>query len=188
MHRGWSTWSARHSSRWTGSPPRATRSSPMIDNHHGGSPALMPRWQRSPTARTGWPSMRAWTRCAGRGWSSRSTTRSATQRAASHATPPRRPGGAPAGHRGGAQRAVERGRRRASRCRISGSSARRRRGASATRYCSTVAPTARRTSLPRSATLPPCRRALAASPLVTLYKQYVVRFGLGYTEVPQAPG
>jgi uncharacterized protein YlxW (UPF0749 family) len=27
--------------------------------------------------------------------------------------------------------------------------------------------------------------ALAAAPLVTLYKQYVVRFGLGYTEVPQ---
>ena len=27
--------------------------------------------------------------------------------------------------------------------------------------------------------------ALAASPLVTLYKQYVVRFGLGYTEVPR---
>jgi len=26
--------------------------------------------------------------------------------------------------------------------------------------------------------------ALAASPLVTLYKQYVVRFGLGYTEQP----
>jgi uncharacterized protein YlxW (UPF0749 family) len=28
--------------------------------------------------------------------------------------------------------------------------------------------------------------ALAASPLVTLYKQYVVRFGLGYTEEPRA--
>ncbi|HEX2286258.1 MAG TPA: DUF881 domain-containing protein [Mycobacterium sp.] len=28
--------------------------------------------------------------------------------------------------------------------------------------------------------------ALAASPLVTLYKQYVVRFGLGYTEQPSA--
>jgi uncharacterized protein YlxW (UPF0749 family) len=28
--------------------------------------------------------------------------------------------------------------------------------------------------------------ALAAAPLVTLYKQYVVRFGLGYTEAPQA--
>ncbi|WP_101950955.1 DUF881 domain-containing protein [Mycobacterium sp. 3519A] len=28
--------------------------------------------------------------------------------------------------------------------------------------------------------------ALAATPLVTLYKQYVVRFGLGYTEAPQA--
>lgn len=28
--------------------------------------------------------------------------------------------------------------------------------------------------------------ALAASPLVTLYKQYVVRFGLGYAEEPQA--
>jgi uncharacterized protein YlxW (UPF0749 family) len=27
--------------------------------------------------------------------------------------------------------------------------------------------------------------ALAAAPLVTLYKQYVVRFGLGYTEVPR---
>src|SRR3954454_7294868 len=27
--------------------------------------------------------------------------------------------------------------------------------------------------------------ALAAAPLVTLYKQYVVRFGLGYTEEPQ---
>jgi uncharacterized protein YlxW (UPF0749 family) len=26
------------------------------------------------------------------------------------------------------------------------------------------------------------RAALAAAPLVTLYKQYVVRFGLGYTE------
>ena len=30
--------------------------------------------------------------------------------------------------------------------------------------------------------------ALAAAPLVTLYKQYVVRFGLGYTEEPRAPG
>jgi uncharacterized protein YlxW (UPF0749 family) len=28
--------------------------------------------------------------------------------------------------------------------------------------------------------------ALAGSPLVTLYKQYVVRFGLGYTEEPRA--
>jgi uncharacterized protein YlxW (UPF0749 family) len=28
--------------------------------------------------------------------------------------------------------------------------------------------------------------ALAASPLVTLYKQYVVRFGLGYSEEPRA--
>jgi uncharacterized protein YlxW (UPF0749 family) len=28
--------------------------------------------------------------------------------------------------------------------------------------------------------------ALAAAPLVTLYKQYVVRFGLGYTEQPKA--
>jgi uncharacterized protein YlxW (UPF0749 family) len=28
--------------------------------------------------------------------------------------------------------------------------------------------------------------ALAAAPLVTLYKQYVVRFGLGYTEEPRA--
>jgi uncharacterized protein YlxW (UPF0749 family) len=27
---------------------------------------------------------------------------------------------------------------------------------------------------------------LAAAPLVTLYKQYVVRFGLGYTEQPKA--
>jgi uncharacterized protein YlxW (UPF0749 family) len=27
--------------------------------------------------------------------------------------------------------------------------------------------------------------ALAASPLVTLYKQYVVRFGLGYSEEPR---
>ena len=28
--------------------------------------------------------------------------------------------------------------------------------------------------------------SLAASPLVTIYKQYVVRFGLGYTEEPKA--
>jgi uncharacterized protein YlxW (UPF0749 family) len=28
--------------------------------------------------------------------------------------------------------------------------------------------------------------ALAAAPLVTLYKQYVVRFGLGYTEEPRS--
>ncbi|MDT5186251.1 MAG: hypothetical protein QOI29_4409, partial [Mycobacterium sp.] len=28
--------------------------------------------------------------------------------------------------------------------------------------------------------------ALAAAPLVTLYKQYVVRFGLGYREEPRA--
>jgi uncharacterized protein YlxW (UPF0749 family) len=28
--------------------------------------------------------------------------------------------------------------------------------------------------------------ALAAAPLVTLYKQYVVRFGLGYTEQPRS--
>jgi uncharacterized protein YlxW (UPF0749 family) len=32
---------------------------------------------------------------------------------------------------------------------------------------------------------PAMQAALAASPLVTLYKQYVVRFGLGYTEVPR---
>jgi uncharacterized protein YlxW (UPF0749 family) len=30
--------------------------------------------------------------------------------------------------------------------------------------------------------VPAMQRALAAAPLVTLYKQYVVRFGLGYTE------
>ncbi|MUL49739.1 DUF881 domain-containing protein [Mycobacterium sp. CBMA293] len=30
------------------------------------------------------------------------------------------------------------------------------------------------------------RAALAAAPLVTLYKQYVVRFGLGYTEEPRS--
>jgi uncharacterized protein YlxW (UPF0749 family) len=30
------------------------------------------------------------------------------------------------------------------------------------------------------------RAALAAAPLVTLYKQYVARFGLGYTEEPRA--
>ena len=28
--------------------------------------------------------------------------------------------------------------------------------------------------------------SLAAAPLVTLYKQYVVRFGLGYSEEPRA--
>ena len=28
--------------------------------------------------------------------------------------------------------------------------------------------------------------SLAAAPLVTLYKQYVVRFGLGYSEDPRA--
>lgn len=32
----------------------------------------------------------------------------------------------------------------------------------------------------------PMQAALAASPLVGLYKQYVVRFGLGYTEQPRA--
>jgi uncharacterized protein YlxW (UPF0749 family) len=31
----------------------------------------------------------------------------------------------------------------------------------------------------------PMQAALAAAPLVTLYKQYVVRFGLGYTEEPR---
>ncbi len=30
--------------------------------------------------------------------------------------------------------------------------------------------------------------AIAATPAVTLYKQYVVRFGLGYSEEPRAPG
>ena len=30
--------------------------------------------------------------------------------------------------------------------------------------------------------IPAMQAALAAAPLVTLYKQYVVRFGLGYTE------
>ncbi|HET7668427.1 MAG TPA: DUF881 domain-containing protein, partial [Mycobacterium sp.] len=33
---------------------------------------------------------------------------------------------------------------------------------------------------------PAMQAALAAAPLVTLYKQYVVRFGLGYTEQPSA--
>ncbi|MDR3659879.1 MAG: DUF881 domain-containing protein [Mycobacterium sp.] len=33
--------------------------------------------------------------------------------------------------------------------------------------------------------VPAMRAALAAAPLVTLYKQYVVRFGLGYTEEPR---
>src|SRR5215217_1372735 len=32
---------------------------------------------------------------------------------------------------------------------------------------------------------PAMQAALAAAPLVTLYKQYVVRFGLGYAEVPR---
>jgi uncharacterized protein YlxW (UPF0749 family) len=34
--------------------------------------------------------------------------------------------------------------------------------------------------------VPKMQAALAAAPLVTLYKQYVVRFGLGYTEEPRA--
>lgn len=34
--------------------------------------------------------------------------------------------------------------------------------------------------------VPKMQEALAAAPLVTLYKQYVVRFGLGYTEEPRA--
>jgi len=34
--------------------------------------------------------------------------------------------------------------------------------------------------------VPALQAALAAAPLVTLYKQYVVRFGLGYTEEPRA--
>ncbi len=34
--------------------------------------------------------------------------------------------------------------------------------------------------------VPAMQAALAAAPLVTLYKQYVVRFGLGYTEEPGA--
>ena len=33
---------------------------------------------------------------------------------------------------------------------------------------------------------PAMRAALSAAPLVTLYRQYVVRFGLGYTEEPRA--
>ena len=55
----------------------------------------------------------------------------------------------------------------------------------ATRCCSTDGPTARRTWSPRSGTRPRSA-ALSAAPLVTLYKQYVVRFGLGYTEEPRA--
>jgi uncharacterized protein YlxW (UPF0749 family) len=34
--------------------------------------------------------------------------------------------------------------------------------------------------------VPAMQAALAAAPLVTLYRQYVMRFGLGYTEQPQA--
>jgi uncharacterized protein YlxW (UPF0749 family) len=34
--------------------------------------------------------------------------------------------------------------------------------------------------------VPAMQAALADAPLVTLYKQYVVRFGLGYTEQPRA--
>ena len=34
--------------------------------------------------------------------------------------------------------------------------------------------------------VPGMQAALAAAPLVTLYKQYVVRFGLGYTEQPRS--
>lgn len=34
--------------------------------------------------------------------------------------------------------------------------------------------------------VPKMQAALAAAPLVTLYKQYVVRFGLGYTEEPRS--
>lgn len=34
--------------------------------------------------------------------------------------------------------------------------------------------------------VPAMQAALAAAPLVTLYKQYVIRFGLGYTEEPRA--
>jgi uncharacterized protein YlxW (UPF0749 family) len=34
--------------------------------------------------------------------------------------------------------------------------------------------------------VPAMQAALAAAPLVTLYKQYAVRFGLGYTEEPRA--
>ena len=75
---------------------------------------------------------------------------------------------------------------RRSRCRISGSSPPRRRAASATRCCSTAAPTARPTSITAVGDAAAMQAALAAAPLVTLYKQYVVRFGLGYTEEPRA--
>lgn len=34
--------------------------------------------------------------------------------------------------------------------------------------------------------VPAMQAALAAAPMVTLYKRYVLRFGLGYTEVPKA--
>ena len=53
--RGWSTSSARHSSRWTGSPLSGTRWCRRSTRITAGLPAPTRPWRRSPTARPGWP-------------------------------------------------------------------------------------------------------------------------------------
>src|ERR1700676_2805327 len=71
---------------------------------------------------------------------------------------------------------------KASRCRISGSSAPRCVGNTLLLNGRTYSPPYVITAIGDAAAM---QAALAASPLVALYKQYVVRFGLGYTEEPR---
>ena len=130
-----------------------------IDNHHGGSPgadaalAAITRRADILAADAGLDPMR------GPGSGGHAQRRPARRPGPFPARRlPRRPGRASAGHPGGAQRPVERGRRRHPDAgpadhRDVGAALRR-----ATRCCSTAAPTARRTSSPRSVTPPPCRR------------------------------
>ena len=165
--RDWSTWSGRRSSRSTGSPRSATRWSTEIDTHHGGSPgadaalAAITSSADALAADAGLDPMRG----PGLVVTLTDAQRDADGRFPRDASPDdlvvhqqdiqavlnalwsaRRRGHPDAGsadHR-----------------------ARRRRGASGTRCCSTAAPTARRTSSPRSATSSAMQAALAAAPLV----------------------
>ena len=158
-----------------------------IDTHHGGSPgadaALEAITERSTRA---WPPTPAWTRSAGPGLDRHAQRRPARRQGPVPARRiSRRPGGAPAGHRGRPQRVVERGAEgiQMQDQRIIGTSAPRCVGNTLLLNGRTYSPPYVITAVGNAAAM---QAALAAAPLVTLYKQYVVRFGLGYTEEPRA--
>ena len=185
-HPGWSTWSGKRSSRSTGCPRQRDGAGDAARDHHGGSPAPTPPSSRSPRAPTRWPSTPVWTPCADPGLV---VTLNDAQRDADG----RFPGDASpddlvvhqqdmqavlnALWSAGAEGIQMQDQR------IIATSAPRCVGNTLLLNGRTYSPPYVITAIGDVAAM---QAALAAAPLVTLYKQYVVRFGLGYTEEPTA--